>query len=55
MKKKKFNLDDMDFINSASTTDCTGLIPSCPQNESELESYFDLVQFSPKDINVNKK
>ncbi|HHY52845.1 MAG TPA: hypothetical protein GX499_06325 [Clostridiales bacterium] len=30
---------DMDVVNAASTTDCTGLIPSAPQNQFEEESY----------------
>ena len=33
-------IDSCDFLsNAASTQDCTGLIPSGPMNEDELESY----------------
>lgn len=48
MKKgqKKDLIDDFDYLsNAASTTDCTGLIPSLPQNEAELEAYNDIVQY----------
>ena len=38
--------DNFDYLaNAASTTDCTGLIPSLPQNEDELDSYNDIVQY----------
>ncbi len=30
---------DIDVVNAASSTDCTGLIPSAPQNQFEEESY----------------
>lgn len=50
MKKKstKQLIDDFDYLsNAASAMDCTGLIPSLPQNEDELESYNDVVQYMP--------
>lgn len=50
MKKKstKQLIDDFDYLaNAASTMDCTGLIPSLPQSEDELESYNDVVQYMP--------
>ena len=38
--------DNFDYLaNAESTTDCTGLIPSLPQNEDELDSYNDIVQY----------
>ena len=38
--------DNFDYLsNAASTTDCTGLIPSLPQNKDELDSYNDIVQY----------
>lgn len=38
-KKKKIQpMDDQDFL-VASTTDCTGLIPSLPANQDEVDSY----------------
>lgn len=42
----KYNVQDID-ITACSTTDCTGLIPSLPQSEAELESYQDLYPFVP--------
>ena len=48
MKKKtnKELIDDYDYLtNAASTMDCTGLIPSLPQSEEELDSYNDIVQY----------
>ncbi len=45
-KSTKQLIDDFDYLaNAASRTDCTGLIPSLPQNEAELESYNDIVQY----------
>ena len=38
--------DDFDVdIQACSATDCTGLIPSLPQDEAELESYKALYPF----------
>ena len=53
--KKDFNFDDFDFLNSTCMTECTGLIPSAPKDENEEESYFDIVKFSPEDINIYNK
>ena len=40
-------IDSCDFpSNAASTQDCTGLIPSGPVNEDELESYEALYHYS---------
>ena len=50
MKKKSTEqlIDEYDYLaNAASAQDCTGLIPSLPQNEAELESYNDVVQYRP--------
>lgn len=50
MKKKSTEqlIDDFDYLaNAASSMDCTGLIPSLPQSEAELESYNDVVQYMP--------
>lgn len=38
--------DDFD-IHSCSSTDCTGLIPSLPQSEEELENYEELYPYLP--------
>lgn len=48
--KRKENqeiIDKYDYIgNSGSANDCTGLIPSAIQDESELDSYQDIYHFS---------
>ena len=36
-------------IQACSATDCTGLIPSLPQDEAQLESYQDLYPFNPEE------
>ena len=47
MKHKKVSeMDDIDIM-ACSTMDCTGLIPSLPQNDEELENYNDLYPFEP--------
>ncbi|WP_180994616.1 hypothetical protein [Clostridium sp. chh4-2] len=47
MKDKKVSeMDDIDIM-ACSTMDCTGLIPSLPQNDEELENYNDLYPFEP--------
>lgn len=35
-------------------TECTGLIPSHPENEEELESYRKILNYSAKNIVKNK-
>lgn len=40
--------DSYDYLGkSASSNDQTGMIPSMPQNESEMESYEDIFPFEP--------
>lgn len=50
--KKKTNreiIDDYDYLsNAASSMDCTGLIPSLPENEDEIEAYNEIYQFLPR-------
>lgn len=47
-KNAKKNIDDYDYLSSAATaTEFTGLIPSPPQNEAEIESYNDIWKFLP--------
>lgn len=48
-EKYKIN-NDFDALNSCSTTDLTGLIPSAPESEEELESYNDVYTFRAKSI-----
>ncbi|MCI8583838.1 MAG: hypothetical protein HFH13_12010 [Dorea sp.] len=44
-------IDSYDYLsNAASTQDCTGLIPSAPLNEEELESYNALYKYQPPKI-----
>ena len=44
-------IDSYDYLsNAASTQDCTGLIPSAPLNEEELESYNALYKYQPPEI-----
>lgn len=43
-KKDDFDVD----IQACSSMDCTGLIPSLPQDEAELEAYEDLYPFLAK-------
>ncbi len=43
-KTKKKDTFDTD-IQSCSATDCTGLIPSLPQSEAELDSYEALYNY----------
>lgn len=41
-------IDDFDYLsNAASIHECTGLIPSLPTSEAELESYNDVYQYRP--------
>lgn len=37
-------------IQSCSTTDCTGLIPSGPQSDAEVEHYNQLYRFLPEHV-----
>lgn len=47
------NLDEDSFASSA--WDCTGLIPSLPESESELEAYEDLYHFVQPAKRAQKK
>lgn len=48
-------IDSYDYLgNSASTNDCTGLIPSAPISKSQLESYEDVYQFTPPEVPIKK-
>ena len=39
-----------ELCNAASSTDCTGLIPTPPQTEAEMESYMRIYDYQPKDV-----
>ncbi len=49
--KNNYDVD----IQTCSAMDCTGLIPSLPQSEAELEAYEDLYPYLPhaKDVDKN--
>lgn len=50
---KNLNLaaDEYDIdIQSCSTMDCTGLIPSLPQSDAEVEHYNQLYRFLPTEV-----
>ena len=54
MKEKENQklIDSYDYLsNAASTHDCTGLIPSAPVSEAELESYEDVYHYRPPRMN----
>lgn len=55
-KRKKTNkeiIDSYDYLsNAASVQDMTGLIPSEPASEEELEAYEELYHFLPPDGEV---
>lgn len=46
-----FNID----IQSCSAMDCTGLIPSLPRSEEELQNYNELRQFLPEASKKHQK
>ena len=57
-KENQRIIDSYDYLsNAASSQDCTGLIPSAPLNEEELESYNALYKFQPPKVPApeNKK
>ena len=39
---------DYDYLPVSSTTDCTGLIPSAPKTEEDVESYEQLQHYLPR-------
>lgn len=47
-KENQKIIDDYDYLsNAASSSDCTGLIPSLPQSKAELDSYNELYEYLP--------
>ena len=46
-------INDYDYLgNACSSTDCTGLIPSAPHSEAELDSYEAVYHFEPPKMNL---
>ncbi len=40
--------DEVDLLYAISASDCTGLIPSMPHYEDEMESYKQVYDFAPE-------
>ena len=54
--KNAENKDEYDVdIQSCSAMDCTGLIPSLPQDEAEKEAYEDLYPYVTKAVSSDKE
>ena len=48
------DVDGYDYLGkSCSASDCTGLIPSEPQNKAEQDSYEELYHYQPRPITKN--
>ena len=43
---------DFDISNAISSTDCTGLIPWAPSSEEQLDSYDEIMNYSPETANI---
>ena len=54
VKKARKNPDSYYLANSASANDCTGLIPSAPQSEAELQSYEEVYAYTAPKIKSQK-
>lgn len=56
LEKEKESLPDKDYdyLKTASSQDCTGLIPAAPGSKAELESYEDLYPFLPQAVSSCK-
>lgn len=60
MKKHKYpkhvifrnSMFDFDVCNAISTHECTGLIPWAPCTENELDSYDEILDYSPESANI---
>lgn len=46
--------EDIMFSEAGSANDCTGLIPSAVMNESEYESYEDIMDFNVPEMDKDK-
>ena len=48
-KGNPIRIEGYDYLgNSASVTDCTGLIPSAPLSKAERDSYEEIYHYQPK-------
>ena len=43
---------DLDVCDAISTHECTGLIPWGPNAESQLDSYDEIINYSPESANI---
>ena len=57
MDQEKINQPDTFDIDvqSCSAMDCTGLIPSLPQTDAEVEHYNQIYKFLPEHLTEDKK
>lgn len=59
MKKEKDNkkiIDSYDYLShAASTTDCTGLMPTPASTEAQREAYEAIYHFEPPKLDEKKK
>lgn len=53
-QQKEFREEDQDYLLAASATECTGLFPSAPQNEDEIENYEQIQAFLPPTYGLTK-
>ena len=54
-KENQKIIDAYDYLsNAASSQDCTGLIPSAPQSEAELQSYEEVYAYTAPKIKSQK-
>lgn len=55
MKKANDSCDDYDYLgNSASASDCTGLCPSAPEDDFQMESYEEVYHYLPPEVEIDK-
>ncbi len=46
------NMLDLDVCNAISARECTGLIPWAPSSETQLDSYDEILSYSPEAVNI---
>ncbi len=59
-KKRKYpehvifrsSMFDFDICNAISARECTGLIPWAPNSEEQLDSYDEIMDYSPETANI---
>lgn len=56
LSKNQNLIDSFDYLsNAASSMDCTGLIPSAPATDAELESYDSVYHYLPPKVKPKNK